>query len=926
MYKTYLFSIIVFLGFLKTQAQEFPPINIYYPQDYKAENQNWDISQAENKYIYVANNKGLLEFDGSNWTLYNSPNQTIQRSVNVIDSKIYAGYYMQFGYWEKDDLGLLNYTSLSSKVNMIEDEQIWTISNLKNFILFQSLNRIYIYNTLNNSFSIVNSKETILKMFKVDNDVYFQKNGLGLFKLVNGKQELISGLFKDDRIVKIFNLNNELVLITENKGFYKYKNLEWEPWDTDLELLPETNSVYSALKLSNNNLLLGTISDGIIVINDSGQLVYTINQTKGLSNNTVLSLFEDAEKNLWLGLDRGINSIKFSSPYKIFTDYKGDLGTVYSSIVYKGNLYLGTNQGLFWRALNETKAFQLINTTEGQVWCLREIDNTLFCGHNNGTFIVKGDKVAKVADIQGSWDFKAFNNSTIIQGNYNGFSVLKKTDNNWNFSHYINGFNVSSRFFEIEDMSIFINHEYKGLYQLQLDPEVKNVTSVKSFEKIFKKGSSSSLAKFRNTIYYANTNGIYSFSQSNFLKDKTLSNIYSSQNYISGKLVSTDSYLWAFTKEHILALEPSNLSNEFSISKIPLKNSLRESMTGFENVSQINKSTYLFGTSFGYINLNLSAINKNKDKNVELYLNKVEVANINGTYKPVSLYKNNEFKAKENNIKIAFSVPYFGKYEQVEYSYVLDGFESNWSDWGLENTQSFKNLPFGEYTFKVKAKIGLQETPIKEFAFTIGKPWYLTNLMIAIYVLALILFSILMHILYTTYFKRKQEIALLQAKKEISFKKLENEQQLTAFKNEKLQQDIESKNRELAISTMSIIKKNEFLNTIKKELIEKNNESSLDKVIKLLDKNINNSKDWEFFQEAFNNADKNFFNKIKEIHPILTPTDLKLCAYLRLNLSSKEIAPLLNISPKSVEVKRYRLRKKMDLDHEASLTNYILEI
>ena len=97
-------------------------------------------------------------------------------------------------------------------------------------------------------------------------------------------------------------------------------------------------------------------------------------------------------------------------------------------------------------------------------------------------------------------------------------------------------------------------------------------------------------------------------------------------------------------------------------------------------------------------------------------------------------------------------------------------------------------------------------------------------------------------------------------------------------------------------------------------------------VIKIIDKNLNNEDDWAFFEEAFNNADKDFLKKVKAKHPSLTPNDLKLCAYLRLNLSSKEIAPLLNISYKSVEVKRYRLRKKMGLPHESSLTNYILEI
>ena len=145
-------------------------------------------------------------------------------------------------------------------------------------------------------------------------------------------------------------------------------------------------------------------------------------------------------------------------------------------------------------------------------------------------------------------------------------------------------------------------------------------------------------------------------------------------------------------------------------------------------------------------------------------------------------------------------------------------------------------------------------------------------------------------------------------------------------KNETLEASIKNKNRELAISTMSLIKKNEFLNNLKSELRQSNNDQDINRVIKIIDRNINNTDDWKFFEEAFNNADKDFLKKIKSKHSSLTANDLRLCAYLRLNLSSKEIAPLLNISARSVEVKRYRLRKKMNLPHEMNLTNYILDL
>ena len=162
--------------------------------------------------------------------------------------------------------------------------------------------------------------------------------------------------------------------------------------------------------------------------------------------------------------------------------------------------------------------------------------------------------------------------------------------------------------------------------------------------------------------------------------------------------------------------------------------------------------------------------------------------------------------------------------------------------------------------------------------------------------------------------------------RDFALSQLENEKVIMRLKNEKLQGEIFSKTRELSVSTMNIINKNELLRTIKDELTLVKDETNIKPVIKIINKNIANTSDWELFQEAFNNADSDFLKKVKTLHTSLSPNDLRLCAYLRLNLSSKEIAPLLNISVRSVEIKRYRLRKKMDLPHEDSLVAYILNI
>ena len=928
--------LVFFIGltFLQNFAQELPPVEIYLPKQYGAENQNWSISQSKEKYIYIANNKGLLEFNGAKWQLYPSPNQTIMRSVNVVNNRIYTGCYMEFGYWQRNDFGILDYKSLSQSLNipLIEDEQFWSIIDIDDWVLFHSLNRIYIYNTKTNDYKIIDSETTITKIYKVDESIYFQKINDGIYKIQNGKELLITDnvIVRNNEVVNIFNHNNKLLIETRQDGFYIFEKNNLIKWDIPANSLLSNISVYNSIKLKDNSFTLGTISNGIIHLTPEGEINYKINSTSGLNNNTVLSLFEDVDQNIWLGLDNGINCINITSPFSIYNDDKGEIGTVYASAVFNNNLYLGTNQGLFYKKINSDNSFKFIKGTNGQVWCLVSINNTLFCGHNNGTFIVNDDTVNKISNVQGTWNIKPIeeNPNLLLQGNYNGLNILQKVGENWQFKNKIEGFDNSSKYFErFNNDEIFVSHEYKGVFKLKVNKEFTKVLTIVK-ESSAEKGLHSSLLKYNDDILYTYEDGIYKFNskKNSFQKDSIYSKVFKDQGYTSGKLI-IDNYtntLWSFSDKGINYISQGKLSSTPKINRISLPSSLRKGMTGYESVSHIEAQKYLFGTSEGFIIIDLDKLN---DKKYEIKINTIAKSTLNQSSILISESKLGDFKNNENNIEFTYSVAEFDKYLEVEYQYKLDGIYNNWSEWSTASSELFKNLPFGNYTFNVRARVGNTLTAnTASYKFSIEKPWYLTSVMIVVYILSVLLFSLLMHNIYKRYYKKQREKLLEKTQKELELKKLENEQQLMSFKNEKLQQDIESKNRELAISTMSLIKKNEFLNNVKKELKGTDGSKNLKPVIKIIDKNLNNTDDWKFFQEAFNNADKDFLKKVKALHPTLTPNDLRLCAYLRLNLSSKEIAPLLNISTRSVEVKRYRLRKKMNLPHESSLTNYILEI
>ena len=914
-------------------SQELPPIQNYSIIDYGGANQNWSISQSDNKIIYVANNYGLLEFDGAEWRLFPSPNGSDIRSVKVIDNLIYTGCYKEFGYWEKDKYGGLIYTSLLEKLKipLEEDEQFWNILEFEGLVLFQSLQSIYVYNIIDGSISKINSISKRAEIFSLDKSIYFQKIDEGIFKIENGKSVMLTddAIVQNNVLVGVFLSNNKLLFLTEQGEFYYLKDTGLERWNIPADSELASINVYSSLQLKDGSFMLGTISNGIYHLDQEGNLISIINQAKGLNNNTILSIFEDHNNNLWLGLDNGISVVNLKSPFKVFNDLNGKLGAVYTSIVHNDYLYLGTNQGLFYKKFNSSDNFSFIQNTDGQVWCLKNIDDVLFCGHNKGTYIIDGNIAKKVADLPGTWDVKKIVNeeNLLLQGNYSGLSVLEKKEDQWQFRNRIDGFDIPSRFFEfMNDHQIIVNHEYKGILTLEIDRDFKKVLNVTTEEP---KGYGASLVRYDNEVLYASNNGVFKFNDSNSLViDSLLTNVFFGENErVIGTLISEKetNKLWGFTNDNIMYVTPGKIDKMPQEVKVPVPVSFRINVIpGFESLSHLESDSYLIGAVSGYTIINLDKVVSDE---YSIEINSIIKEFLNKTDERISLSDITEFESYENSVNFSFSVPVYDKYIEVTYQYKLEGLYNNWSEWSSDSNVSFKKLSYGDYNFFVRAKIGNEISKnIATYNFKINRPWFLSNKAILIYTVSFFLILGLIHRGYIRYYN-KQRIKLIEDnRKKLELTELGNEQELMKLRNDKLRQDIENKNSELAISTMSLIRKNELLRSIKKELVQIEKSPESISVIKIIDNNLNNNNDWEFFQEAFNNADKDFLKKIHQLHPSLTPNDLRFCAYLRLNLSSKEIAPLLNISFRSVEIKRYRLRKKMDLAHEKSLVEYILEV
>ena len=825
------------------------------------------------------------------------------------------------------------YTSLSNKIDktLLEDENIWNIKIFDNWVLFQSYDRIYFYNLETNEVNFYTDKANYYRIFEINNSIYIHKYDGGLYKLEIDEEKLIATIpldFNIQFVLNIFENEGELILLTRNRGFLKINNSKVSKWNITANGFLDQYQIYSGIQLQDGTYMLGTISAGIIHLSSEGEIINTINQSNGLSNNTVLNLFEDYTGNVWVALDNGIDCLNMQSYIREYNDNGGKVGTTYSSIIHNDKLYVGTNQGLFYKSIDVNESLKPVEGTKGQVWSLSVHGNELLCGHTAGTFLISNNKATQISDIPGTWGFREVPNypNLVLQGHYSGMSLLEKENEQWKLKHRIKGFENSARFFEtIDQKQIWVNHEYKGVFKLKLNSSLTAFDKVILFSDI-PKGKGSGLMKYDNDLLYSYQDGIYRLETESerFVRDKALSKLIVAEDYISGKLIKDDKErLWAFNKNSINYAEKGPIAGKIAIKHIPIQNNWRKTTVSFENITHLKDNLYIVGKTNGYILIDLDKYESTPHK---VFLNRILLKNSDSTFN-AQLNTEGTFDYNNKSLEFIFSTPRFNKYEFVSYQYKLKGVDDGWSKWNDQNTASFEKLPFGSYIFLLRSRLGNQiSNNTAEYNFKIARPFYWSNIAIIGYCILVIVAGLITHRLYKRYYKRQHLELIKQNQKQLEMSRVHNEQEVIRLRNEKLNQEIESKNRELAISTMSIVKRNEVLRKVKKELKRNNNLSANDTVFKLIDKNLENTKDWNVFIDAFNSADKDFLKRAKALYPELTHNDLKFCAYLRLNLTSKEIAPLLSISVKSVEVRRYRLRKKMKLTHKMNLIDHILGI
>lgn len=938
-----------------------PDVINYSKQSYSAGLQNWDIKQDRNGIIYIANNEGLLSFDGVYWKLYPLPNKTIARSVEIgNNNRIYLGGQDELGYFAVAKNGSLQYVSLTPLISSRDKSfgDVWDIVSFGKAVFFRSATRIFRYD--NETITAFNPRTEWTYMGVCNNRLYAYDFKAGLMNFEQdtwipfpGESEIPG----DDPVTAILPMPHDQAVVTTLKsGLFVLSGSGIKKLSTPNNILFENDRIYAATTVSDDWIALATSNNGLYITDLRGNIIQKFTRTERLQNNNILNVFLDNQRNIWLGLDNGVDLIAYNSAIKEINPALQD-GSGYTALIHNNRLYAGTSGGLYSVALQPLKdlsfsigKFEPVINTRGQTWALAEINAQLLLGHHEGAFVIRNNKAEKISGMQGFWNFiplsRTFPTAQIVAGHYKGLQFFNYNGSEFETSVQVPGFSESSRFVTIDKSdNIWVSHPYHGVYKISRN----NLGIYKTVPYNEKNGLPSPLNnhvyKIKNEILVATEAGVYGYDEN---KDAFAPAAYY-KKYLGNRSIrylkeDQSGNVW-FMHEKSLGVIDVTGKNPVVIFLPELNNKM---LSGFEYIYPVDEHNLFFAGEKGFFHLNYEKY-KRTIPQLAVQIREVTISHtgdsllFGGYFNQVNdkqlqdPEKIPEIKSGLKNIRFDFSASLFGYQATLEYSYRLKGFDINWSEWSRRTEKEYTHLPAGTYSFEVKVRNNLgNESSVASYKIKILPPWYQTMWAALFYLVLFVTANYLLFHWLQQKFRRQRAKFEAEQKRLLYIHELElnkTESELVALRNEKLEAEINFKNSELASSAMHLVKKSELLTKMKTELSQVirglDNQTTIEELKKMsrsLGDDDNMDKEWANFTKHFDKVHSDFVVGLKEKHPNISPSELKLCAYLRMNLSTKEIAQLMNISVRGVEISRYRLRKKLGIPSEQNLFDYLISI
>ena len=919
-------------------------IKNYSRNDYKAGSQNWQIIQSDNRWMYFANKTGILEYNGKHWNLYPLRNNINARSLfySRRDNRIYVGGINEIGYLEFSSSGKRYYHPIENPYENITFllGNVWKIYEIDKAIYF--CGDQVVVKWMNDVSVPIRAPDKIDCSSLINNTLYigtasgiFILAGEAFYRLPNTEA------MTRKKLRAILPFGNKVMIATAREGLFLWGENGLTPFHTEADEFVAKNELFS-IAIQNNQIAIGTVLRGLVLITTEGKVLKYINELHGLQNNTILSVYFDFNNNLWLGLDNGIAYIALNYPVTNLYAASGFYGAGYVARLHKGKMYFGTNRGLYvtnWpiSCTERPPELQLIEGSQGQVWDLQIIDNRLFVCHDKGLFVMESKEMRSLDLHIGTWELrpmKQTKNKYWIS-TYNGFYVMEKgVRPKWEIRPISSSPPLSIlNFEEGNGNQLFLRQSRNELSRISINTEQNKVENEKNYrgadipENFF-------IHQLMGKIILCSPAGFYFYdSNERFVPDVETNRFFefSGKNNSFRSVFQAPTAIWALG-EDILAVKYNNTAVSCYHS-IPL-------ITNFERLFPINDSLAIIPNENGFALWNTAASIKKSE--YPLQITDIQIVKGNDRKEGDSIGTNAKgvltIPYRNNSFLVEYAViNYFNPYK-VQFRTQLDNEE--WSPFSSVDNRVLSDIPIGSHIFKVQTQMENGKVLEDSFSFIVLPPWYLTTGAYIIYGIMLILLFFLLWKLDSRRIEQKERQMKMLQEKELERKeevfKTENEkkeQEIIRLTNEKLEMDIQHKSQELANSALILVRKNEVLIEIKKSLfdiLDKTNHDiplqefkrKISEVTHVIDENIREDDIIHKFEENFDLVHNNFIKRLTEAFPTLNVAERKMCTLIKMQLSSKEIAPLLNISVRGVETMRLRLRKKLRLQNE-SLTKFL---
>lgn len=478
---------------------------------------------------------------------------------------------------------------------------------------------------------------------------------------------------------------------------------------------------------------------------------------------------------------------------------------------------------------------------------------------------------------------------------------------------------------------------------MNLSSDLKKFNFIKTFEKLSKTDNGiTSIQRIQNTIYFQKDSQFYTYSEKKktFEKEDKITNIF--KKIPKTNTIHEDQYgnIWYVIKESLGVLLKNN-DGSYTNTIAPFLNLTQDLVYNNLSINTVDPKNIFIGLTDGLVHYDSKLYNDFGIK-PRVYIRNFSStvgSIISGNGQTSSLITTIPYQS--NYVKFRFSTPTYENIENIKYSYKLDGFDENWSNWSPSTTKEYTNLREGNYKMKVRVKNSfgiISDEAITQF--TVLPPWYRHSIAYLFYLILIgtsiriIRDRIKIKIRKNKYYETIEQRRLyLEKETRIRQEQYKLEKEIEKLKNDKLQIKILAKDKELVTNSLQVVKKNKILNGIIQKLKDINTASfddetkfQFDKLRKSILKEVNSDKSWKDLEKHIKNVHFDFLKRLKEKHPTISPRELDLATYLLMNMSTKEIAEIMNISGGGVELARYRLRKKLDLNKKENLIGYLMSI